>query len=354
MPVDQRLAALSDDLLFVAVLVYAAAMLVFALSSALASSSAPARRAAASTVGRARSVALAGRAGHDISAVGRGDVALAERPLGPDGPGPLDAGSLDSPAARRLIRIALVVTAVGWLLHAASLATRGLSVGRVPWGNMYEFSSAVSLAAVTVFLVLCARQPAVRSLGAFALLPVVLYLGLAGTVLYAPSAPLVPALDSYWLAIHVVAAIISTGAFMVSGVTALLYLARLRYDRLSASASAPRSGLGRLLPASGVLDRTTYRLIAFGFPVWTFAVVAGAIWAEGAWGRYWGWDPKETWAFISWVLYAGYLHARTTGGWRGKGAAVIAVVAFGSMLANYFGVNIFGTGLHAYSGLTDG
>jgi cytochrome c-type biogenesis protein CcsB len=99
-----------------------------------------------------------------------------------------------------------------------------------------------------------------------------------------------------------------------------------------------------------VLDRTAYRVLAFAFPIWTFAIIAGAIWAESAWGRYWGWDPKETWAFITWVIYAGYLHARSTAGWRSR-SAWIAVVGFAAFLFNFFGINIFIVGLHSYAGV---
>jgi len=93
-------------------------------------------------------------------------------------------------------------------------------------------------------------------------------------------------------------------------------------------------------------------LVAFVFPLWTFAVIAGAIWAENAWGRYWGWDPKETWAFITWVIYAGYLHARVTVGWKGRKSAIIALVGYSSLIFNFIGVNIWLPGLHSYSGLS--
>ena len=135
-----------------------------------------------------------------------------------------------------------------------------------------------------------------------------------GLFLYAPAAPLVAALRSYWLAIHVTTAILGFGIFFVSGIASMLYLARL-------AARAPRRRRRHPLPAARpprTLDRVAHRTAVFGFPIWTFAVIAGAIWAESAWGRFWGWDPKETWAFIAWVVYAAYLHARTTAGWRGR------------------------------------
>jgi cytochrome c-type biogenesis protein CcsB len=171
----------------------------------------------------------------------------------------------------------------------------------------------------------------------------------AALFLYVPAGPLVPALHSYWLAIHVTAAIIATGAFAVGGMLSILYLLKDRAERRGTL--SPTGYLARL-PESSVLDRVAYRVHAFGFPVWTFAaLVAGPIWAQYAWGRYWSWDPKEVWAFITWVVYAAYLHARATAGWKGRAAAVIALVGFATLLFNFVGINLFGSGLHSYSGL---
>jgi cytochrome c-type biogenesis protein CcsB len=268
-------------------------------------------------------------------------------------------------------RTAVGLTVVGWGLHIGSVVTRGLAAHRVPWGNMYEFSSMVSLVAVTVFLALLTRQQ-VRFMGAFVMAPVVLYLGLAGTVLYANAGPLVPALNSYWIKIHVVAAITASGAFMVSGVATVLYLLKERWERRNPPLSlgpgaaaavevgsppeqltAPvQRGLMAWLPASEVLDRLAYRVVAFAFPVWTFAIMAGAIWAEQAWSRYWGWDPKETWSFITWLAYAAYLHARATAGWRGRRAAVLSLIGFGCLMVDYYVVNTVITGLHSYAGVS--
>jgi cytochrome c-type biogenesis protein CcsB len=280
---------------------------------------------------------------------------------------------------KRIGAAAVVVTVAGWGLHIGSVTTRGFSVHRVPWGNMYEFSSMVSLVAVTVFLVLLTRQR-VRFLGLFVMAPVVLYLGLAGTVLYARAGPLVPALNSYWIKIHVVAAITASGAFMVSGVVTVLYLLKERWERnvalrahLDAVSLGPgaaaavevgappaepitaahgRGGLMRWLPDAARLDRLAYGLVAFAFPVWTFAVIAGAIWAEQAWSRYWGWDPKETWSFITWLAYAAYLHARATAGWRGRRAAVLSLIGFCCLMVDYYVVNTVISGLHSYAGVS--
>ncbi len=321
---DQGLGQFGDGLLFAAVIVYALAMLGFAGEQA----SRKARRAV--TAVRAESKVLLGAGGPPVTV-------------------PSETVTVERPS--RAGRFALTLTVCGWVVHLASLVTRGFAAHRVPWGNMYEFSSAVALVAVTFFLLLVARGRVERALGAFVMLPVVLYLGLASTVLYTAAGPLVPALNSYWIKIHVAAAITASGAFLLSGVVALLYLVRNRYDaRLAARQPVhfPVS-LGAQLPPAPVLDRVSYSIIAFAFPVWTFAVIAGAIWAEAAWGRYWGWDPKETWSFITWVLYAGYLHARATAGWKGRKAAWVAVAAAGALIIDYYVVNIFVVGLHSYA-----
>jgi cytochrome c-type biogenesis protein CcsB len=232
-----------------------------------------------------------------------------------------------------------------FLLHLGAVVARAASAGRLPWGNMYEFTLVGSLAITGAWLVLQARRDA-RWLGLYVDMAVLLALGLAVTVLYTESAQLVPALKSYWLAIHVSAAIVCSGGFALGAGLSGLYLVKARAEERGSAGV-----LARRLPESGVLDRMAYRAIAFGFPLWTFAVIAGAIWAEQAWGRYWGWDPKETWAFITWVVFAGYLHARTTAGWRGKRAAWIALIGFATFIFNYFGVNLLLPGLHSYSGL---
>jgi cytochrome c-type biogenesis protein CcsB len=292
------------------------------------------------------------------------------------------AGS-GSRRSRQIGMAAVAVTVAGWCAHVAAVLTRGFAVHRVPWGNMYEFSVMVTLVAVSVYLLLLAKQH-VRYLGAFVMAPVVLYLGLAGTVLYAAPGPLVPALNSYWIKIHVVAAILATGSFLVSGVVTILYLLKERWERglpplrvaLRQRLRSPlhptrvslgpgtaavaemelnavtRGGLMSSLPAASSLDRLAYRIITFAFPVWTFAIIAGAIWAEQAWSRPWGWDPKETWSFITWLGYAAYLHARATAGWRGRRAAMLSLVAFGCLLVDYYVVNTVITGLHSYAGIS--
>jgi cytochrome c-type biogenesis protein CcsB len=244
-------------------------------------------------------------------------------------------------------RFAVMASVLAFLLHLSGVVFRGLAAHRVPWANMYEFSCAASLAMSFAYLVLLARRR-VRWLGLPVTFIVLLTLGIAYTLLYTDAEELVPALHSYWLYIHVTSAVISTGAFGVATIATILYLLKSSTEE----GKLPRfAATLERLPSSASLDRTAYRVIAFIFPLWTFAIMAGAIWAEKAWGRYWGWDPKETWSFIVWVVYAAYLHARATHGWKGRAAAWIALGAFGCVMFNYFVVNTLLVGHHSYAGL---
>ncbi len=253
--------------------------------------------------------------------------------------------TLDYTRTERAARIATAMMILGFLLLLAGVIARGISAKHVPWGNMYEFSISGALAFTGAYLV-ALRKHDLRWLGLFVSISVLLTLGTAITLLYRNSAPLVPALKSTWLVIHVVAAIISGGVFLLANVIAASYL----YLE-SMESKGGRKPWAKRLPDLETLDQLSYRLVAFVFPLWTFAVIAGAIWAESAWGRYWGWDPKETWAFITWVAYAAYLHARVTIGWRGKRAAWLCLFAGSTFLFNYVYVNVWGTGKHTYSGL---
>lgn len=242
-------------------------------------------------------------------------------------------------------RIAISLTSLAFVLHLGAVVARAISAHRVPWGNMYEFSTTGSVAVTGMFLLLL-RRHSLRWLTLVVNFAVLVTLGTAITLLYRPSAPLVPALKSTWLVIHVSAAVISGGVFLLANAVAAAYLF---LDKIESR--GPRPLWAVKIPSLEVLDRLCYRLVAFVFPLWTFAVIAGAIWAESAWGRYWGWDPKETWAFITWVAYAAYLHARVTAGWKGKRAAWLCLLAGSSFLFNYVYVNVWGTGKHTYSGL---
>ena len=269
-------------------------------------------------------------------AVVGGRVAVLDRP----------EPSAQAEPGRKLANVAMSLTWLATGLLTLALVLRGIWAGRVPWGNMYEFSISSAWGVLVVFLAMSTRRD-LRWLGLFVVFPALLTLGLAVTVLYTEAAQLVPALKSYWLVIHVSAAIICAGAFTVAASSAALSLIQSRHE----SSGRPWHGPMSNVPSAEKLQTFTSRLIAFSFPLWTFAVIAGAIWAENAWGRYWGWDPKETWALITWLVYAAYLHARSTAGWRGDKASWIAILGLVTFLINYFGVNIFVNSLHSYAGL---
>jgi cytochrome c-type biogenesis protein CcsB len=288
-----------------------------------------------------------------------------ERVLVASGAGGSSSGEIDDPPAtedrtrptraERFGRIGVALTVLAALVHLISLALRGLATSRVPWGNMYEYISAVCLAAVIAWLVVLRRDVSadrdpdsgapLRQLAVYVLLPVTILLFLAGTYLYAEASPLLPALRSYWIAVHVSAAVIASGVFLVSGVASVLYLRRAAAEAKGVDMSSSR------IPSMAALDRLAYRTTVFAFPLLTFGIICGAIWAEAAWGRYWGWDPKETCAFVAWVVYAAYLHARATAGWRGRSAAYVNIVGFAVTVFNLFFVNLVTSGLHSYAGV---
>ena len=345
MTINENFAHYSN--LFIALALVAYAVAFFAYCGEWAFGSRSRLGAKAGSVGRQTAAATADRIGEREAtlSVGSSGVSVLTR-TAQDDEEPTVAG--ESLRAEVVGRFAVMATVLGFAFHAAGVLFRGLSAHRVPWANMYEFSCAASLAMSFAYLTLLVLRKKVRWMGLPVAAIVLMTLGIAYTLLYTDAEELVPALHSYWLYIHVTAAVISTGAFGVATVSTALYL--LKSANEEGSLRRFNSTFDRL-PSSVALDRTAYRVIAFIFPLWTFAIMAGAVWAEKAWGRYWGWDPKETWSFIVWVVYAAYLHARATHGWKGKAAAYVALAAFACVLFNYFGVNTLLTGKHSYAGL---
>lgn len=242
--------------------------------------------------------------------------------------------------------IGFSLTVLAWLVLLAGVVSRGLAAERVPWGNMYEFGCAAILFSLGAYIVLV-RVWSVEWVG-----PIITGFGTvvlgASMLVYVPAGPLVPALHSYWLVIHVLGAMVAGSAFLVGAAASALFLIKSR-----AEATTPedeRVGFLWRIPSSASIDQVAYRVHAFAFPIWTFAaLIAGPIWAQYAWGRYWGWDPKEVWAFITWTVYAGYLHARSTAGWKGKAAAILALIGFVTFVFNFVGVNLYVGGLHSYA-----
>jgi len=352
MAVNTGLASLSEGLWTAATGTYMLAVVAYTGEYAFGRNGRIARTSADRTV---QAGAVASR---QPALVGGGETAGASDHLRPaeasdQPPVEIDPVRQDGTAGRRWGRAAVGLTVLAALFHLASVAIRGIAVDRVPWGNMYEFTLVVGLMATVAWLATLVRMPQLRYLGLFVMMPVLLVMFLAGT-LYTKASKLVPALQSYWLAIHVSSVAVAEGILLTSAAITAMYLVRARFERHAAAGTAPArfAALGSRLPAAAALDKAAYRTVAFAFPIYTAGVIFGAIWAEAAWGRYWGWDPKETWAFIAWVVYAMYLHARATAGWKGNRAAYINLLGFAAMTFNFFVVNIVISGLHSYAGLS--
>lgn len=255
-------------------------------------------------------------------------------------------------AATKLERIAIIVLSIGFALHFVGVLLRGIAASRVPWANMYEFSITGALFIVMIYLVALSIKD-VRLIATFVSGFVLLILGAATSIFYVEVKSLMPALQSYWLVIHVTVAILATSFFNIAAALSIAYLLKtakwVEKSKLKIVSTLRR--ILNLFPAMENIERLAYRFNIIGFILWSFTLIAGAIWAERAWHRYWGWDTKEVWTFIIWTIYAGYLHANATRGWTGKRSAWLAVVGFLAVLFNFTIVNLFFKGLHVYSGL---
>src|SRR5690349_14666034 len=374
MPVNAALGHLSNAFLIATLVIYSLSVFAFAGDFAFGRPRRAAeargqqeprdRAAALATVG----AAPVGPVGPVAAGAAAAESTVSQAPESPEDGGGTAAPGAGGPAdgtlpelavpafraireAGRLVVAAVLLSSLGVAAHTTAVITRGLAVHRAPWGNMYEFVTALTCIAALFFLIVLIRYQA-WTLGVFVMGAVVVTLGLAETLIYTAPGDLVPALQSYWLDIHVTAMTLATGIFFVAAVLGLVYLWIDRYTRrVAAGRATPGHGIIRRLPGIEQIDRLTYRTVVFGFPVWTFGVIAGAIWADQAWGRYWRWDPVETWAFITWVLYAAFLHARATAGWRGRRAHYVQLLGFAALIFNILVVQVFIAGLHSYSGV---
>ena len=241
-------------------------------------------------------------------------------------------------------RLGISFTLIGLACAIAGVAARGIAAHRWPLGNMFEFTTMAMVIIVAGYLVLA--KMGMGWLG----LPITMIAtvgnGLAVTVFYVAVAGLVPSLNSYWFIIHITAATISGAAFNIGGAVSIVYMIKKRAEN-----KGIENGYLLRLPESRRIDVIAYRMFAFAFPLWTFTIAAGAVWAEYAWGRYWGWDPKEVWALVTWVIFACYLHARSTAGWKGTRAAIIGLLGLAVFWFNFIGVNLLLAGLHSYAGI---
>jgi cytochrome c-type biogenesis protein CcsB len=270
---------------------------------------------------------------------------------------PAGGSKAPAPAAPRYVwgRIGTSLAVLGFLFHVAGDVTRGIAAERVPWSNMYEFALTGTMLIVAVYLAVLSRYD-LRFLGSFITGLTVVLLGGATLAFYVDVVPLADPLKSVWLVIHVFVASLATALFALGFGLSVLQLMQARRERRLAAAdgnaSAAGGGFLRTLPTADTLESLAYRFAIVGFIFWTFTLIAGAIWANDAWGRYWGFDTKEVWTFVVWVLYAGYIHARATRGWRGTRSAWLSIVGFSAVMFNFTIVNMFFKGLHAYSGLS--
>lgn len=342
-PVNPLLGDYSELFMLLAALTYTIAFLAFTLDLMRAKTIPAAATGVEQPVQEARLPAAVGTGvewSHGRIAPGGGT----DRPDGTD----VIEDSMDyKPQRRPAARVGVAVSAIGLLIHLAGVTTRGIAAARMPWGNMYEFVTTGALVVMVVFLI-CLIFRDLRFLGTLITGLVVVML-MAGAIAYpTPVAQLIPALQSYWLIIHVSIAVLASAIFTLTFCLSVLQLVKTRQERAGRPAS---SGVMRLVPSAKALDQLAYRLNGIGFIFWTFTLMAGAIWAEAAWGRYWGWDTKEVWTFVIWVLYAGYLHARATRGWEGSRAAWLSITGYLCVVFNFTIVNMYFAGLHSYSGL---
>ncbi|WP_271395166.1 c-type cytochrome biogenesis protein CcsB [Neomicrococcus lactis] len=335
--INVALGQYSDLFMLLAAIVYAAAFIAFAWD--LAKSSKLIREIDAATLASEKKVLVA------AGAVGTPPSGGAENELVNDS---MDYTAVS--AKRMAAKVAVSLTWLGVLLQGFAVAGRSIAAHRVPWGNMYEFLSTGAFLVALVFVIVLVKKD-LRFMGTFVIGLVTVMLCGATMGFPTPVAHLVPALQSYWLIIHVSIAVLASSLFTITFAMNVLQLVQhARMDALAAGKS-DKLPFMRLVPGAAALENFAYRINAVAFVMWTFTVMAGAIWAEAAWGLYWGWDTKEVWSFVIWVVYAGYLHARATGGWTGARSAWLSIIGYLCLVFNFTVVNLYFNGLHSYAGV---
>ncbi|MEU5467922.1 c-type cytochrome biogenesis protein CcsB [Kocuria salsicia] len=266
------------------------------------------------------------------------------------GAGEFEALNYTKGARRPAARVAVMLMVIAFALHVFAVVSRGVAADRVPWANMYEFCSTGAMVVAGVYLVTLIFKD-LRFVGPMVSGLVLIMLCLATIAFPTPVSPLQPALQSYWLIIHVSIAVAASGIFTITFAMAVLQLLQSRREKRLALGQESRMGFLRAVPSSVTLENFAFRLNSVGFVFWTFTLAAGAIWADQAWGRFWGWDTKEVWTFVVWTVYAAYMHARVTRGWNGNRSAWLAIAGYMCVVFNFTVVNTLFPGLHSYSGL---
>ncbi|NUL44066.1 c-type cytochrome biogenesis protein CcsB [Citricoccus nitrophenolicus] len=361
-PINYQLAGYSDLFMLIAAIVYAAAFIVFAVD--MASSSKTIRtleaelaeqqeRTDADRSSEARHKQLVGAGGGPAStpAPGHGPGTTAS-PAAGNAVGDLVDEDMDYTGVTRrpAANVAVALMIIAAALHAFAVIARALAAGQVPWGNMYEFCTTGALLVSVVYLLFLIRKD-IRFLGTFASGLVVIMMAAATMGFPTPIAYLQPPLQSPWIVIHVSIAVLASALFTLTFAMSILQLIQHRREAKAPTGATDGWAFMRLVPPALSLENWSYRINAVGFMMWTFTLIAGAIWAEASWGRYWGWDTKEVWTFVIWVVYAGYLHARATRGWTGERAAWLSIIGYACVVFNFTIVNIYFPGLHSYAGL---
>ncbi|MUK01837.1 c-type cytochrome biogenesis protein CcsB [Vibrio cholerae] len=338
--INEELGQISELFMLLASIAYVVALIFFVLDLVRSST----------TIGSLESRLASEKASPVLAGVGgRGDASssgsAAAHPTTAD-----DSMDYGTGPRRGIARVAVSLTVLAAVIHGAAVITRGIAAGRVPWGNMYEFCTTGAFFVAVIFLVTLTRKD-LRFVGSFVVGLVVIMLCAATVGFPTPVARLIPALQSYWLIVHVSIAVASSALFTITFAMSVLQLLQTSREAKLLAGKADTARFLRLVPSALSLENLSYRLNAVAFVGWTFTLMAGAIWAEQAWGRYWGWDTKEVWTFVIWTVYAGYLHARATRGWTGTRAAWLSIVGYLCIVFNFTIVNIYFSGLHSYSGV---